>query len=95
MFHDLLLDVIVSFFISIATDTVLVVMLTILMLMALQFIAGGLEISLVVAIDFTGSNGDPSMPESLHYVDPVPRSSGGRGYNSYEQAIVSVGQVGG
>jgi hypothetical protein len=54
-----------------------------------QFLIGGLEISLVVAIDFTGSNGDPYTPQSLHYID---RS--GRGYmNQYQQAIHSVGRI--
>jgi hypothetical protein len=38
-----------------------------------QFIAGGCEISLMVAIDFTASNGDPAMPNSLHYVNPAGR----------------------
>lgn len=33
----------------------------------LQFIAGGMHISLVVAIDFTASNGDVLNPSSLHY----------------------------
>lgn len=40
-------------------------------LFVLQFIAGGCEISLVVAIDFTASNGDPAMPNSLHYINPA------------------------
>src|SRR6266496_4790879 len=34
----------------------------------LDYIAGGTEINLVVAIDFTGSNGDPKSPKSLHYI---------------------------
>src|SRR6185295_18762851 len=34
----------------------------------LDYIAGGTEINLVVAIDFTGSNGDPRTPKSLHYI---------------------------
>ncbi|CAH1765231.1 64_t:CDS:10 [Entrophospora sp. SA101] len=33
----------------------------------LDYIAGGTEIRLMVAIDFTGSNGDPRNPKSLHY----------------------------
>jgi hypothetical protein len=37
----------------------------------LQFIAGGCEISLMVALDFTASNGDPAQTNSLHYINPV------------------------
>lgn len=37
----------------------------------LQFIAGGCEISMITAIDFTGSNGDPEEPSSLHYISPT------------------------
>jgi len=36
-----------------------------------QFITGGCEISLIAAIDYTGSNGDPDMPSSLHYISPT------------------------
>jgi hypothetical protein len=54
----------------------------------LDFIRGGCEISLSVAIDFTGSNGDPGLPSSLHFVDPT-----GQHFNPYQQAILSVGQV--
>lgn len=50
---------------------------------------GGCEISLVVAIDFTGSNGDPMSPTSLHHID---RSGTGR-LNQYQQAILAVGTV--
>lgn len=52
-----------------------------------DFIAGGCEISLTVAIDFTSSNGDPYSPSSLHFSDPTGA------LNCYEQAIVSVGEV--
>jgi hypothetical protein len=52
-----------------------------------QFIAGGLEISLCVAIDFTASNGDPNNPSSLHHINPHG------GYNSYQSAIAAVGAV--
>jgi hypothetical protein len=52
-----------------------------------DFIAGGCEISLTVAIDFTSSNGDPNSPSSLHYSDPAGLM------NCYEQSIVSVGEV--
>lgn len=54
----------------------------------LQFLRGGLNISLSVAIDFTGSNGDPTLPSSLHYVDPS-----GQQLNEYQQAIRSVGNI--
>eukprot|EP01039_Chlorochromonas_danica_P004770 gene4770-5230_t len=53
-----------------------------------EFITGGCEISLVVAIDFTGSNGDPSQSSSLHYID-----STGRTQNQYEEAISCVGRI--
>jgi hypothetical protein len=36
----------------------------------LDYVFGGCEISLAVAIDYTLSNGDPSNPDSLHYFDP-------------------------
>lgn len=52
-----------------------------------EFIAGGAEISLVVAIDFTASNGDPINPDSLHYLN----HSGA--YNAYQSAIAQVGSV--
>jgi len=52
-----------------------------------EFIQGGCEINLVVAIDFTGSNGDPRSPESLHYIDPSGK------LNAYQNIISSVGHV--
>jgi len=36
----------------------------------LDYIFGGCEVSLAVAIDFTLSNGDPKNRNSLHYFDP-------------------------
>jgi len=36
-----------------------------------QFLTGGCEISLIAAIDYTGSNGDPDLPSSLHYISPT------------------------
>lgn len=39
-----------------------------------------------VGIDFTGSNGDPKSPDSLHYISP-------QGVNEYLSAIWSVGLV--
>jgi len=53
----------------------------------LDYIAGGTQINLVVAIDFTESNKDPSMPFSLHYIGEE------NGENDYQQAIRSVGTI--
>ena len=53
-----------------------------------QYIQGGCEIGLTVAIDFTGSNGDPRLPDSLHYIYPS-----GEKLNEYESAILSVGKI--
>ncbi|KAK7498760.1 hypothetical protein BaRGS_00009852, partial [Batillaria attramentaria] len=52
----------------------------------LDFIFGGMQINLSIAIDFTGSNGNPASPHSLHYIDPSRP-------NEYMQAIYSVGSV--
>ena len=34
----------------------------------ISYLKGGLELQLIVAIDFTGSNGNPTDPASLHYM---------------------------
>jgi len=52
----------------------------------LQYLRAGLEIQLVVAIDFTGSNGDPSSRNSLHAMNK-------RGGNDYQRAIRQVMEV--
>lgn len=54
----------------------------------LDYIAGGCEIKLMVGVDYTGSNGEPSNPNSLHYIDPS-----GDGINEYEAGIDRVGRV--
>ena len=52
----------------------------------LDFLHSGMQMNFVVAIDYTGSNGDPSRPDSLHYNNPqVP--------NQYVQAIRAVGEI--
>ncbi len=51
----------------------------------LDFLRGGLNISLIVGVDFTQSNKDPEDPSSLHHV--------GGGLNLYQQAILAVGEV--
>ena len=50
----------------------------------LEYLQSGWGISLQVAIDYTGSNGDYSQPDSLHYLG---------GYNQYEHAIRCVGSI--
>ncbi|XP_077410903.1 copine-3-like isoform X2 [Vanacampus margaritifer] len=52
----------------------------------LDYIFGGCQINFTIAIDFTGSNGDPNTPQSLHYIHP-------HGYNEYLSAIMAVGNV--
>uniref|UniRef100_A0A668AX40 Copine 3 n=1 Tax=Myripristis murdjan TaxID=586833 RepID=A0A668AX40_9TELE len=52
----------------------------------LDYIMGGCQLNFTIAIDFTGSNGDPSSPRSLHYINPD-------GYNEYLAAIWAVGAV--
>ncbi|XP_071341821.1 copine-3-like isoform X3 [Trachinotus anak] len=52
----------------------------------LDYVMGGCQINFTIAIDFTGSNGDPRYPMSLHYINP-------QGYNEYLAAIWAVGNV--
>jgi hypothetical protein len=35
-----------------------------------DYLRGGLNISMIASIDFTGSNGDPKSSSSLHYLNP-------------------------
>ena len=48
-----------------------------------DYISGGCELNVIVAIDFTGSNGDPRQPGTLHYLNSA-------GKNDYEKAISSI-----
>ena len=41
---------------------------------------------MIVAIDFTGSNGIPTYPTSLHYLNPTMP-------NQYQIAIASIAQI--
>lgn len=41
---------------------------------------------MVIAIDFTGSNGTPSSPNSLHYMNP-------NAPNQYQLAIRAIAQI--
>lgn len=49
-----------------------------------DYLRSGWQLSLSVAIDFTGSNGDPLEATSLHRLD---------GCNQYEQAIMSITSI--
>ena len=49
-----------------------------------DYISGGCELNVAVAIDFTGSNGDPRMPGTLHHIS----ADGSR--NDYEKAIAAI-----
>ncbi|XP_068667391.1 protein BONZAI 1-like [Aristolochia californica] len=53
----------------------------------LDYIASGYELNFMVAIDFTASNGNYRLPDSLHYIDPSGRS------NAYQRAILDVGDI--
>lgn len=48
-----------------------------------DYVSGGMELNVCVAIDFTGSNGDPRQPGTLHYMSPTQR-------NDYEKAIAAI-----
>ena len=52
----------------------------------MDFLLGGLELMFTPAIDFTGSNGNPSLPTSLHYNTPYQM-------NEYERAIRAIGTI--
>uniref|UniRef100_A0A3Q4BF82 Copine-3 n=1 Tax=Mola mola TaxID=94237 RepID=A0A3Q4BF82_MOLML len=52
----------------------------------LDYMMGGCQINFTVGIDFTGSNGDPRSPNSLHFLSPD-------GLNQYLSALWSVGHV--
>ena len=51
-----------------------------------DYLRGGLELNMIVAIDFTGSNGSPKHPSSLHYMNPTMP-------NQYQMAIASITQI--
>ncbi|EDQ88285.1 uncharacterized protein MONBRDRAFT_26531 [Monosiga brevicollis MX1] len=51
-----------------------------------DYLRGGHELHFQIAVDFTASNGDPRMPSSLHYMNPMSP-------NQYQQAIMAIGQV--
>ena len=52
----------------------------------LDYMQGPVDMGLMVAIDFTGSNGDPRDPNSLHYFTDTKPSF-------YQQAIRQIGNI--
>lgn len=55
----------------------------------IDYLTGGCQISLAVAIDFTASNGDPRQEGTPHFFHP-PAS---KEWNDYEKAIFAVGSI--
>ena len=55
----------------------------------IDYLTGGCQISLAVAIDFTASNGDPRVPGTPHYF----HNTGDKQWNDYEKAIFAVGSI--
>lgn len=51
----------------------------------LGYLMGGLQINLVVGIDYTGSNGTPSRPGTLHHIGPNG--------SAYTRALASVASI--
>uniref|UniRef100_A0AAV1UNV1 C2 domain-containing protein n=1 Tax=Peronospora matthiolae TaxID=2874970 RepID=A0AAV1UNV1_9STRA len=49
----------------------------------IDYLRGGMEMNLIIGIDYTASNGPPNDPRSLHFIDP-------RGPNQYQHAISST-----
>lgn len=48
-----------------------------------DYLRGGLQLNMMIAIDFTGSNGVPKFPNSLHYMNP-------QAPNQYQLAIIAI-----
>ena len=53
-----------------------------------DYISGGTEVNLMVAMDFSSKNGNPREPESLHHFHKQ-----GRELNDYEKALTAVGSI--
>lgn len=51
-----------------------------------DFLNGGLQINLITVVDFTGSNGIPTAPSSLHYMFA-------NSPNQYQSAITNVAEI--
>ncbi|CAL1405635.1 unnamed protein product [Linum trigynum] len=59
----------------------------------LDYLRGGYELNFMVAVDFTASNGNPRLPDSLHYIDPSHNMDLLTRPNAYQRAILEVGEV--
>jgi hypothetical protein len=53
----------------------------------IDYLSGGCELQLTIAIDFTGSNGDPRKPGTLHFIHRDGQ------LNDYEKALTAVGSI--
>jgi len=51
-----------------------------------DYLRGGMQLNMIVAVDFTGSNGMPKYPNSLHYMNPAAP-------NQYQSAILAIGGI--
>lgn len=51
-----------------------------------DYLRGGLQLNMIVAIDFTGSNGNPKDKNSLHFMSPVQP-------NQYQMAILGISNI--
>ena len=58
----------------------------VLIVLAAACFAYRMQMNFTVAIDFTASNGNPSQPSSLHYLNPYSP-------NQYAAAIQAVGDI--
>lgn len=54
-----------------------------------EYLRGGCEISLIVGIDYTASNGSPGDPTSLHYIGGAYSGQ----MNDYQSAISATGAI--
>eukprot|EP00055_Hartaetosiga_balthica_P000750 m.137376 g.137376 ORF g.137376 m.137376 type:complete len:522 (-) comp11630_c0_seq1:134-1699(-) len=52
----------------------------------IDYLSAGFQLEFSVAIDFTASNGKPSLPSSLHFINPAQP-------NEYMQALSAVGNI--
>lgn len=52
----------------------------------LEYISAGSQINLIIAVDFTSSNGNQLLTDSLHYISPSKQ-------NQYQSALQSVGEI--